>query len=218
MQKVLADAGLTHEFILDGNIDDLTDTVLETTFSGPMQRRRGSTSCAYKHLLACRRIVELKIPRALILEDDIIMLPAYRKTFSLCLEELHRRSLNNCIISLENSGHVFIRRSERTPGTLLYKKNKGRCAGAYLIDLECAQSILRYVEDHRVGEAIDWFHNRLFGENIIDCYWLEPPVFEQSSNNGRMASLLELNKKHSFLKMLAHDIRCGARRLVSHIR
>jgi len=218
MQKLLGAIGLPHEYILDGNREDLSTSVLESTFCGDLRTGSAGTSCVYKHLLAYRRILESGLERALILEDDIMTLPPFRAIFPKCLTEMESRNLVNYIVSLENSGHNFIKRSERTSGTLLYPQKRGRCAGAYIIDAAGAQTVLDYVQKHKIGTAIDTFHNRLLHENRIACYWLEPPVFEQASNNGKMMSLLEEHKKESALKQFTHDVRRGFRRLASHFR
>lgn len=218
MQKLLATIGLPHEYILDGNKEDLTESTLEASFCGDLKRSSAATSCVHKHLLACRRVVASGLQRALILEDDIMTLPPYSAIFPQCLAEMKVRGLVNCIISLENSGHNFVKRSDRTSGTLLYPQKHGRCAGAYIIDAAGAQTLLDYVQKHKIGTAIDTYHNRLLQENRIACYWLEPPVFEQASNSGRMMSLLEEHKKERALKRFTHDIRRGFRRMVSHLR
>ncbi len=206
IRKVMAQIGLEYELMLDGNVEDISQKVLDTYFSNYLYQVAPVTSCALKHIRAYETIVSENLPCTLILEDDICPLPAYAEAFGRVLKEIESRGLSNCIISLENSGLKFVSGSQRKENQLLYEMDRGRCTGAYLIDKKCAESILSYIKEKKCHTTIDWFHNHLLKEKVISCFWCEPPLFEQGSNNGTISSLLQSHKTTGFFRRISHGI------------
>ncbi len=185
--------GLEWTYILEGDIADLTEEILTTWFAPPFNIPSAGSSCVYKHLRACMRLLESNHPNALIFEDDAILASNFNAIFNQSIQEVHHLPTNIPLyISYENSGLDFIPASEQVPGQVLYERKAGRCAGAYLINRAFASLTLDYARNIRCSKAIDWVHNDLFAQHPeIKAYWCEPAIAEQGSHNGLYASSLE---------------------------
>jgi glycosyl transferase family 25 len=70
----------------------------------------------------------------------------------------------------------------------LYEAAAGRCAGAYLIDLQAAKNMLEDLKVNKCNRVIDWWHNDLIERKVIKMYWAHPPLTEQGSFNGVLPS------------------------------
>jgi glycosyl transferase family 25 len=57
-------------------------------------------------------------------------------------------------------------------------------AGAYLINRKAAAAMLKHLQKVKCNDIIDWWHNSLYQHNVIQIYWLHPPIIEQGSHNG----------------------------------
>lgn len=199
----LGRAGINFEFMLDGNMDTITPERLEKFFSKKMKAVTPQTSCAIKHLLIYEKILEDKIPQALIFEDDIVLAKDFGEYFERTLGELKEMTPVNYLTSYENTTLRFVKASESIPNKLLYPKDDVRCTGAYLIDLEAARSILSYTYQHKCHVTIDHFHKFCFDHNVLkNVYWCHPPIAEQMSHNGLMKSLID-EKKYGYFRRFA---------------
>lgn len=158
--------GIDFEFVSDGNIQDLSPDILRDFFDAPLKNDLPATSCAYKHLLAYKKILDGNIPYALILEDDIELSGSCEDAFNKSIVEAQALRLKGYLISYESSGHKYVVRSERRPGKTLYRKPHGRCAGAYLIDACAAEKILQYTIAKKCRQPIDWHHNELADKGL----------------------------------------------------
>lgn len=190
------------EFVLDGNKEAINEERLNKYFINIMHSVTGQTSCALKHILAYEKAIEQSAQQILILEDDIILKPNFKEIIRLIFNEIEKRKLSNYLISLENTNHNYIQKSEVINNQILYKKEKSRCAGAYLIDINCATSIVSDIYANKCGEPIDWFHNTMSKDNKINVYWSYPHIAEQASHNGRMASLIDVKKVGLFRRVI----------------
>jgi len=202
IKQELAKFNIDFEFILDGNKEDISTNQLNTYFSGDMYEVSAKTSCAIKHILAYEKIVEHDLDKALIFEDDILLRANFNEVLNTILEEIEREKLTNYFISLENSNHAYVNKSEIIQGKTLYKKVMGRCAGAYIVDYACAHSMLEEIRNHKCDQAIDWFHNTLSEKQKINMYWSHPFIAEQGSHNGTIPSLIDNKKTGLFRKMV----------------
>jgi glycosyl transferase family 25 len=132
----LSKFNLEAEFILDGNIEDITEQRLDKYFDGKMHTISATTSCSLKHIIAYEQILKRNIDKVLIFEDDIILKSNFIQIIEQILLEIENRGLANYIVSLENTNHAYIKKNELINNQILYKKETSRCAGAYLIDYE----------------------------------------------------------------------------------
>ena len=96
IQKQLDMLGYPYHYILDGNISDLTPTILDKYFvdDGKANTMYGAfprTSCAYKHILAMQYIIDNKLDGALIVEDDIRFYSHFKKYFAKSVDEYEKK-------------------------------------------------------------------------------------------------------------------------------
>jgi glycosyl transferase, family 25 len=203
MNDELGKKGLAFEFMLNGNKEDLDSQILDKYFSGQMHNVNAIASCGLKHLLVYETMVSRNLEHVLIFEDDIILQKNFNQVFSDSIKEIHERGLKNILVSYENSNHFYVSKDEVIANQILYKKDMGRCAGAYLVDIECVHTILEEIKHTKCDLPIDWFHNKLAKEGKINIYWSFPHIAEQGSHNGKMGSLID-NKKKGFFRRIVY--------------
>lgn len=94
INRMLKKMNIPFEYILDGDISDLTNEVLDTWFQGTMHQYSPQASCSYKHLLACKEIVARNLDGALILEDDIYLNKRkFVSVFNQSMKELEKKEV-----------------------------------------------------------------------------------------------------------------------------
>jgi glycosyl transferase family 25 len=193
MQAQVAGKSLEPVFINEGDMKDLSSEVLDKYFTGvEMKRVMAWTSCAYKHFLAYEQIVQANLPIALIFEDDIILSSDFEAVVQKVLQEVEREKMHNFIISLEDSGLRFVKRSERAKHNhrLTYQRRHMRGTGAYLIDLEASQNMLQIVTTEKCHRPIDCFMEACASIDKINIFWTHPTVASQGSYFGSIAPLI----------------------------
>ncbi|MEO5572201.1 MAG: glycosyltransferase family 25 protein [Bacteroidia bacterium] len=188
------------EFILNGNIEDLTDGDLNKYFKDDFKISSPRSSCTIKHFFVYERMVENNISVALVFEDDIELSGNFPEIFDKSLKEAAEMR-ESYVISYESSTQEFISSSEVIPGKVLYQKTHGRCAGAYLIDLAAAKKILEYGLKNKVNVCMDWVHNVLSEKGWLKIYWCHPAIAEQQSHNGKIQSLLDEKKQGPYYRL-----------------
>jgi glycosyl transferase family 25 len=209
--------GLNYEFILEGNKEDITPELYEKLFAKNVQNLPSVASCAFKHMKAYERIVKNNLPYALILEDDITLYDNCNATLNKIIEEIEKRQLKNFLISLEDSQLEYIPRSELVKNQLLYQKEYGRMAGAYLLDYQAAKTILEFVATNKLAMPIDWLHNFLAADNFLTIYWAEPVIACQGSLNGKMLSLID-NKQQGWLRQISFFLQRHYKKAIYYFR
>ena len=195
IERQLARLGIAFEYVLDGDMHQLTPELLDRWFDGPMKCVQPRTSCCTKHLIAYGRILRDGWRDALVLEDDIILSDDFVEALNASLRELRQRPgsrADEAYISLENSGLRPISKiaSRYDPGTTLYRADRGRDTGAYWLARTAAGRFLARAETEKVAEATPFFQNILFQSGAVELYWRHPAVAEQGSHSGKFDSLL----------------------------
>jgi glycosyl transferase family 25 len=190
------DKDLDIEFINEGNKEELNDEILQKYFIDNIRETLSDSeiSCALKHILAYERIINNQNKYALIFEDDIFIRKFFSEGINKIIQEIEKNGLSNILISIEDSNLNFIKGSELISNKFLYQKLKGRMAGAYLIDLNCAKSMVEFIKQIKCTIQIDWFHNICAENGIIKIFWSMPALANQASLSGKLNSLLN-NKK-----------------------
>lgn len=185
--------GLGFEFITDGDIPTLTPEVMERYFApgSCMATPSAAVSCAYKHLLACEKIVSDKLDGALVLEDDIVLLPRFKEIFAQSLEELPDAP---AIVNYEDTRLRFVPRSKRVKDRVLYPGDRNRFAGAYYVNREGAKAILTAAREEKLDRPIDLYHRHLLDNGKIAYLWCEPCIASQGSFNGGFSSSLSADR------------------------
>lgn len=206
MEKQLAERAIPFEFMLDGDMEDITQEILERDFKGEMKKSSPVTSCALKHLLIWKKIVEEKIPYTLVMEDDAIMDVSFNKVFNRSVLEARERAdidHSNLYISFENTGLEYLPAGKKRKGQLLYKAEKTRGGGAYLLSYEAARIMVEWTNKHKMDVPNDLWLNKVFEASPeMNIFWCFPTVVEQGSHNGVFRSSLQRKKRVGILRRI----------------
>ena len=217
MNSQLEGKDLDVEFILEGDKKDLSEEVLSAYFTGWRKNVSNSTSCVYKHILAYEKIVENNDDYALILEDDIVFYRGFSEYLQKFINEIKTDGLHNYIVSLEDSMLVYVKRSERIHNKYLYPKDRGRYAGAYLIDYAAANNILQLIKNEKCSIPMDWYHDECAKNEVLNIYWSQPTIAVQNSHTGSMATLLD-GKTSGTFRILSFYIQKTYKRIRSNLQ
>jgi len=217
MNSQLEGKNLDITYIIEGDKKDLSKKVLSTYFTGNRKNVSNSTSCVYKHILAYEKIVKDKTEVALVLEDDIIFYRKFPAILNKIKDEIKRKNLEGFIISLEDSLLMYINKSERVKDQFIYPKEKGRYAGAYLIDLKAAKNILKLINDEKCHIPMDWYHNYCKKRNLVNIFWSQPTIAVQKSMTGSMATLID-NKSSGVFRIISFYMQRSYKRLLYNLR
>lgn len=211
--------GLHFEYVLEGDMSDLTPEVVSRYFAGDMARVQPATSCAAKHLAAYRRIVERHLEGALILEDDMLLHRDFDRVMGECLAEVRRRHLDGALCSLEDSLLKFVPRSQRRRGVHLYPARRDRLGGAYYCTHGAAVTILAQAERRKCDRPIDLFHSLLLSQGLIGYYWCHPCIASQGTACGRYCSSIDSRgqRKQRYRRRM-WQLKLDYKRLVYYLR
>lgn len=191
ISDMLRREGLQFEFILGGDISDLTPEVLDRYFTGKMKQPSATTSCAMKHLLACEYVLEHSLPGALVMEDDMILYKNFQKVFDECMAEMESDHIDNALINFEDSALRFVPGSQRRKGKHLYRAARDRFAGCYYLSRGAARLIMDYVGEHKCDKNADEFHQALISRAALPYYWCHPCIATQGTHNGLFPSSID---------------------------
>lgn len=216
MQEQLKNKRLEINFINEGDIKELNTSLINEYFIDNMASLKSATSCAYKHIMAYKKISEGKDDLALVLEDDILFYSNYFIINGI-IKELKERKIKNFILSLEDSNLKYVPKSERTKGVMVYPRKEGRLAGAYLIDKEGAKNILAYIKKEKTNLPIDWFHNLCVQNEVINMFWNHPAIAVQGSLDGSIKSLID-SKKYGILRIWSFRLQRVYKKLLYQLR
>lgn len=218
INELFAKLGLTnYEFVTGGDLSCLTPAMLDKYFCPQIKEalRPGVMSCTLNHILSYERIVANGNRYALVFENDPFFLGDFIKKIKRVVHEAN--SLKpGFIISLENTTLRFPSLMKRKKGRYLSKSSYGRGAGAYMIDLAGAQRILDDLKINKCCQVIDWWHNTLVKNGVVDMYWAHPPLTEQGSHNGLMHSTIS-SKNRSIVRRIQWIAQKYYRTYIRHI-
>lgn len=186
------------KFITEGDQSLLNKEVLKKYFINEDQFHKGALSATLNHILAYEQVVKNNNKYAIIFENDPFFLGDFEKKIERIVFEIEANHLNGFIISLENTCLTFPSYWETKKGQYLYKAVTGRYAGAYMIDLHGAANILDELKHNKCHEIIDWWHNNLIKNGVINMYWAHPPLVEQGSHNGLLTGEISSKGKSYF--------------------
>lgn len=189
IERQLQPLGLPYEFIHSYDAGDLDATVTSRYFKSSLLST-GQQSCALKHLQALRLIVERDWQRALVLEDDALLVSQFVSELDSALRESARFD-PPYVLFVGSGGNQYTPWRLRVPGQRLYKSDRGRLGEAYVLGSQAARLRIGWIEQHGIIFPIDNLFERIDRELGIAMYWLEPPIVEQGSKNGHFRSVLE---------------------------
>lgn len=189
IERQLQPLGLPYEFIHSYDVGDL-DAATTSRYFQQAILSPGQQSCAMKHFQSLRLIVERNWQRALVLEDDALLVPQFIQGLQRALEESAQFE-PPYVVFIGSGGNQYIPRRLRVPGQHLYKSDKGRLGEAYVLGSQAARLRIEWIEQRGISLPIDNLFELIDRECGIALYWLEPPIVEQGSKNGRFRSVLE---------------------------
>lgn len=191
IERVLHTAGLEGTYITDGNCEDLTPEILDRYFAGDMHGQFPRTSCAYKHVLAARYIVEHHLDGALVLEDDIRLFADFRDIFRRSLQEIAAaHQAEPLIANYEESSLLLVPRSRRRKQQVLYPAQRDRFTGCMYVTREAAQAMLIWLDTNKITEPVDRWHSALVAQGLMTYYWSHPCAACQCSADGTMPTMI----------------------------
>lgn len=191
MERQLGQRGIAFEYVLDGDRDQLTPDIMARWFRDGMATPTADTSCSFKHLTACERLLRDGHAHALVLEDDVLLPADFVAQLNRSLGELRTRpdaDAGIAMISLENTGLEMV--PSPGAGRTLVRADHGRAAGAYWLSREAAARLLRRAETDRLDLPFDHFQNILARSGEVQFWWRHPAIAEQGSHNGMFNSML----------------------------
>lgn len=189
IERQLQPLGLPYEFIHAYDAGDL-DAPTKSRYFGQALLSPGQQSCALKHVQALKLIVERNWQRALVLEDDAFLAPQFLQGLKRALDESGRFDPLH-VVFIGSGGNQYISRRLRVSGQHLYKSDRGRLGEAYVLGSHAARLRVEWIEQRGIPLPIDNLFERIDRECGVAMYWLEPPIVEQGSKNGRFRSVLE---------------------------
>jgi len=189
IERQLQLVGLPYEFIHSYDAGDWDETVTKRYFKNSLLSS-GQRSCALKHLEALRLICERNWQQALVLEDDALLEPGFADGLRAALEEAAAFP-QPYVLFVGSGGNQYTPRRLRHPGQCLYQAERGRLAEAYVVGSQAARLRRDWIDSHGIPAPIDNLFERIDREFKVAMYWLEPPIVEQGSKNGRFRSVLE---------------------------
>ena len=201
MEKMLKHQGMEFEYVLDGDIPDLTYKVLTRYFTGAMRTAGAEASCALKHIIAYERLIKSGNEGALILEDDIVLYNNFTKRLKLLLDECAELSISDYLLSLEESNLMYVPRSRRVKGIHIYKAERDRFTGCYYITRGASLMILERIRRYPMDRPIDRFHTLLISEVGFPYFWSMPALATQGSHSGYFTSSISNRRAASQLRL-----------------
>lgn len=189
IERQLDPLELRYEFIHDYDVPDLHHETarryLQESSLSPAQQ-----SCAMKHVQAHRLLIERDWHRALILEDDAILMPGFVQGVRDALAE-SAVFQEPFVLFIGSGGNLYTPRSRLVQGQRLYRSSRGRLAEAYIVNRRAAELRVSWVEQYGIVLPADNLFERIDRERGVASYWLEEPVAVQGSKNGTFRSALE---------------------------
>ncbi len=193
-ELLLTQHGLEYELVTESADQVENDAWLEKYFEPEIKKnlQKGSTYCTLVHFRIYEKILSNNDRFAIIFENDICFIgKKFLENIALVAQEAEQLE-EGFIISLENSTLLFPPWRNVKKGKFLYRATKGRCAGAYLIDRKAAQIMLDDLKINKCHVVIDWWHNIMVQKGALKMYWAHPPLTEQGSFNGTLASSISI--------------------------
>ena len=191
------------EFIFDYDIPELTPAILKKNFSHS-NLTLAQKSLVLKHRHAWQDALKHKYKRALIFEDDVILLPHFNQHFETLIAAIKRLPKDYLIFfgggDTKVPNHFFLEKG-------LLVKHRIATAEAYLVDLANIKRRMLWLKKHPMDLPAD----HLIAH--IDCdlhhanhYWVKKPLVEQGSVTGLFVSKLDAHRlKHSiYFNVLRH--------------
>ncbi len=192
IERQLARLGIDFEYVLEGDMKDLTPEWLDRWFDGPMKCVQPRTSCCSKHLIAYQRMLRDGWNDALVLEDDIFLSDDF-------VEAAERRACGNCgaapvpvgcgvhLAGELRAGPIEQVAARSSPGVTLYRAPKGRDTGAYWLIARERRAVPPTGGDRRRSASPRRSsRTSLFESGAVELCWRHPAIAEQGSHQRQV--------------------------------
>lgn len=160
--------------------------------------KKAEIEITLQHFEAYRRIVDQKLPMAVVFEDDVLFKKTFTDRFHRYIEELPDdwdilyfgrgcgghyapMSISERFNNLFGKKHVFKN-----------KECRSRFSDSYVITAQAAEMILAQCFPFHM--PIDWELNYLQSSMGMNIYWSEPTITYQGSKSGAYSSSLKAPK------------------------
>ncbi len=194
---LFAKMDLPFEFVTDGDVSNFTEELISNRFCSEINEilSKGVLSCTLNHMFCYEKMIANNDKYALVFENDPFFLGDFMQDIIRIAKEADKLE-PGFIISLENTTLEFPKGKLVKKDKLLYEAQRGRCAGAYLLDLRAAKIMINDLKANKCFHVIDWWHNNMIDRGVVRMYWAHPALTEQGSHNGRMSSTISSKKKN----------------------
>ena len=195
VERELGRHGIPFEFIFDHDADELDEATVARYFTGAATSLRKQMSLTLKHMQAWRLACQRGQRRILVLEDDVILAPAFCTRLAQTVTAAD---------ALAPGWLVFLGGADtKVPdwfflhaGPLVPLVNS--TAEGYVTDLEACRRRVAWCEVHKIAHAADHQMAHIDREQDIRQYWPLEPLVEQGSVIGLFDSVLDSTRmKHS---------------------
>ena len=182
--------GLELNYVLDYDVDDLTDEVLNTVSATLPQ---ASVSCLMKHVEAERRLLSSSADIAMIMEDDCILFSRFATEFPGIIDEVSRLS-PSWLVFLGGGDNKLSNAALASDKQKIIKGNL-TTAELYLVDRASARERLRWIASNIITKPADHFLVDLDAELGISHWRTSHPIATQGSITGQFVSQLDDNRR-----------------------
>lgn len=193
--------GLEFEFVLDFDADEIDAVTAGRHFADSAIAMRRHMSLTLKHMQAWRRACERGHGRIMVLEDDLVLYPAFDDRLAEVLRAADGLAPGWLIFLGGGDARVpdefFLH-----PGPFVQLPNP--TAEGYLTDLEACRRRLAWCDGHKIDLPADHLITAIDRAQGIAQYWPLEPLMEQGSVTGLFDSVLDSGRmRHSRLYNIA---------------
>jgi glycosyl transferase family 25 len=135
-------------------------------------------SLFYKHVEVFSNAPENEV--IVVFEDDSVLCKDFLKRLNICLEQLKNEEWDVLFAGECCSAHwalepnKMVYRTDHSRGTCLYVLNLG--VGKRLYDI--------FTKQDQISVPVDWWFNEISPKYNVKCFWSEPTLVVQGSDNG----------------------------------
>jgi glycosyl transferase family 25 len=196
----LAAAALSPRWVTDFAPAEIVGAVDAAHFTSDSGLSGPQKSCAMKHVVILRAIVAEEIPAALVLEDDVALVPDFAARLGAILAEAPSPE-GSYAIYLGSGDNRYPKPAHARLSEHLWRGDKARTTESYVVTLEAARRRLAWIEANRMHLPIDLLFTEIDPKLGVDTLWAHPPLTEQGSLNGAFRSAIDTDKA-PFVKRL----------------
>lgn len=216
IDEMLAKHEIPFEYILDGDIDSITDEVDRELFASPTPLRLSEKSCCYKHFIAWQKFLKTKSKYCLIFEDDVFLAEDFVYKFKISLDELQGYEDYEDLVHVvySNANNRYVPSEKLKPGVCLYSGFVDISFGgtdAYLVTKKSAKQYLKKVQEGKFYISVDCQMRDMSKEIGVKVLRFERPIVEQGTQSGRFKSSIQPNKYPKWIVRLKWAIKKALR-------